>query len=730
MSINVISSIAEIIGLSYGGDPVLTSIVIATFNKLDYTQQCIQSIRDYTEAGTYEIIVVDNHSTDETVEWLQQQTDIKTVFNKENMGFPKACNQGIEVAMGNSILLLNNDTIVTAGWLDNLTGCLYSCDEIGAVGAITNNCSYAQSIPVNYTTIAEMQEFAKEHNRPNQSAWEERLKLIGFCMLIKKSVVNQIGLLDERFTPGNYEDDDYSLRIRLAGYKLLFCKDTFIHHYGSVSFREAPPEYIQLMSNNKQKFMDKWGIDPEDAFKFRSDFVPTFHEETPLRVLEIGCGFGGNLLQIRHRYPHAVLFGTERNENIARVAALVADIYQFEIEGLDLFSEGSLDIILISESISRWEQPDEILGRLRSLLSDKGKLVAFVPNALYYKQLQSFGRGESGLRELDGLTLKETQSIFEQASFQQLHVTGLVSPISESDSLFVRKLADAWGTGETTLYEIKEFYVQSEAVFADLLIPSESDLKTVINELLTETDIESNIRRLAAIEADQVFETIEAAGAEQKEQLLNFLAVQLLEAGQDKLALLYLQQAFEWDSGNPQTLFNLGLTMYTQCQLELALEWFSFIPEKTEQVQKWMAEIRSELRKQAVQEHHLTFLLRRIEFDIEYNESLSSVIEGLREGSLTIEQIVDETRRHSIHKSDLLTAIARECYEHRLLELVFPLFEGALSLEPKNERMLLQLGLILVELGDRETAHEYLSKIEHPNPEVEEILEVLGGVKV
>ena len=87
----------------------MTSIVILTFNKIDYTIKCIESIRKYTSLGSYEIIVVDNASTDGTKEWLKAQGDIIKIFNKENLGFPKGCNQGIEIATGNEILLLNND---------------------------------------------------------------------------------------------------------------------------------------------------------------------------------------------------------------------------------------------------------------------------------------------------------------------------------------------------------------------------------------------------------------------------------------------------------------------------------------------------------------------------------------------------------------------------------------------------------------------------------------------
>lgn len=240
----------------------MTSIIIVTYNKFDYNKLCIESIRQYTEPGSYEIIVVDNNSTDGTVEWLQRQPDIRLICNRENVGFPAGCNQGMAVAGGDSILLLNNDTIVTPQWLTNLKKCLFNADDIGAVGAVTNSCSNFQSIPTEYASIEEMIGFARQINHSDPELWEERARLVGYCMLIKAEVVRKIGLLDEFFSPGNYEDDDYSLRIRNAGYRLVLCRDTFIHHFGSVSFGERTDQFNHLLETNKQRFTEKWGIAP------------------------------------------------------------------------------------------------------------------------------------------------------------------------------------------------------------------------------------------------------------------------------------------------------------------------------------------------------------------------------------------------------------------------------------------------------------------------------------
>jgi O-antigen biosynthesis protein len=235
-----------------------TSIIILTYNKLSYTKECIESIRKYTENGTYEIIVVDNHSEDATVDWLKDQEDIIKILNSENLGFPKGCNQGILISTGDNILLLNNDTVVTYNWLSNLTECLYSADNIGAVGPVTNYCSNAQTISISYPSMEEMQDFARLFNVSNPQKWEQRPRLVGYCLLIKKKVTDYIGLLDERFSPGNYEDNDYCHRMLLIGFKIILCKDTFIHHYGSKSFNDNFQVYMNLLETNRIKYEEKW----------------------------------------------------------------------------------------------------------------------------------------------------------------------------------------------------------------------------------------------------------------------------------------------------------------------------------------------------------------------------------------------------------------------------------------------------------------------------------------
>ena len=216
-----------------------TSIIILSYNNLEYTKSCIESIYKYTEKDSYEIIVIDNNSIDGSRDWLLEQDKIKVIFNNFNVGFVCGCNQGINIAnKDNDILLLNNDTIVTNNWLKNLKICLYSDKFIGAVGAVCNKNENRQGVSFSYDDFETMQKYALENNVSSSYRWEEKAFLIGYCLLIKREVIDKIGGLDTLYTPGYIEDNDLSIRIIKLGYKLMLCHDCFIHHYLGTQFRK------------------------------------------------------------------------------------------------------------------------------------------------------------------------------------------------------------------------------------------------------------------------------------------------------------------------------------------------------------------------------------------------------------------------------------------------------------------------------------------------------------
>jgi GT2 family glycosyltransferase/lipopolysaccharide biosynthesis regulator YciM len=255
----------------------LVSIIILTYNNLFYTRETIKSIKKYTDIH-YEIIIIDNNSTDGTVEYLLNIPGINLILNNSNRGFAAGCNQGISAAKGKYILLLNNDVIVSDKWLERLINYFSYDDNIMIVGPVTNYISgpqldkiFLQSGITSERIIEEgdllIQQYAESLYVNNKGKGIYFPRVTGFCMLIDKNLIDAIGGFDETFKIGNFEDDDFCLRAKLAGFKAVIATDVFIYHFGSKSFSLLGEErYQEIILENKQKFIQKFGLSSEDIF--------------------------------------------------------------------------------------------------------------------------------------------------------------------------------------------------------------------------------------------------------------------------------------------------------------------------------------------------------------------------------------------------------------------------------------------------------------------------------
>mgnify|MGYP001171398301 CR=1 FL=1 len=260
-------------------DQGLTSIVIVTHNQWRHTRACLESIHLRTDLP-YEIILVDNASTDGTPEFVSQFPDVQLIRNETNRGFPAAANQGILVSRGEQVLLLNNDTIVTTGWLERLLGAFNNQPDIGLAGPVTNRISGEQQVSVSYDDLAQLDGFAWDWGKQHQRQSLPTDRLVGFCLLIKREVIDRIGLLDERFGIGNFEDDDYCRRAIAAGYQCVIARDAFIHHVGSTTFRASGINFDHLLRENRQKYEQKWEKTTEDTEKMELPSEPC----TPVEI--------------------------------------------------------------------------------------------------------------------------------------------------------------------------------------------------------------------------------------------------------------------------------------------------------------------------------------------------------------------------------------------------------------------------------------------------------------
>lgn len=365
-----------------------TSIVILTYNELPLTKLCLASIKKYTAEKDIEMIIVDNGSSDGTVDYLKSIPSIKTIFNEKNLGFGKGCNQGLDIATGDTVLFLNNDTIVTKNWLQSMLTLLYSDEKIGMVGPVSNYVSGPQRIAVDYNTIDRIDDFSNSYCQKNVGKSKRVMRLVGFCLLVKKEVLDKIGGFDERFEYGSFEDDDLCLRTLIEGYQLRIAYDSFVHHHGHATFTANQDINIQhLYHINRQRFIDKWKVDLTYYVHPRPEIVNLVPLEAK-KILDIGCGAGATGLELLNRQS-CELYGVELNEFVGSIASHHFErIDKTDIESLDLpYPPATFDTIILADILEHLENPWKIVEKLSNHLKPNGSLICSIPNISHVEAL-------------------------------------------------------------------------------------------------------------------------------------------------------------------------------------------------------------------------------------------------------------------------------------------------------------------------------------------------------
>lgn len=241
-------------------------IIIPVFNQKQYTEDCINSIKKNTLVD-YRIIIVDDKSTDSgSLKFLSDIADekIKIVHNQENLGWVKSVNRGIEESTAQYACIMNNDTIVTDGWLDEMIKIAQQAPDIGLVNPVWEKpdrvsiADYAQGL----------KKFTGEFV---ETDWVR-----GFCFLVKRELINKIGGLDEAYSPGYYDDWDFSVRAIAAGFRSVRAKSAYVYHHRNISHRKRfePKSLEDLMEKNKQLFFERWGRPLRIIFLFNGAVAP------------------------------------------------------------------------------------------------------------------------------------------------------------------------------------------------------------------------------------------------------------------------------------------------------------------------------------------------------------------------------------------------------------------------------------------------------------------------
>lgn len=262
------------------------SIIIPVYNRLEFTKKCLESIFKYGSKYDFEIIVVDNASSDGTKEFLDSLSEkVIAIHNKENLGFGKACNQGAKKANGEYLLFLNNDTIVTKNWMNVLVKELDENPEIAMAGSKLlfpddtiqhAGVVFAEDKIPYHIYSREIKEKHYVNKKRNFNA------VTAACMLVRKDLFDEADGFDENFFNG-YEDIDLCLKIRELGKYIIYCPESVVYHYESISEGR-----MNKHNENQKLLLEKWSskIQQDDYVYIREDNTQNqYFKEVELKQL-------------------------------------------------------------------------------------------------------------------------------------------------------------------------------------------------------------------------------------------------------------------------------------------------------------------------------------------------------------------------------------------------------------------------------------------------------------
>jgi len=380
------------------------SILLQGYNRLEKTRRCVESVLKYTSPVDYELILIDNGSSDGTAEYFRSVPyEKKTVIHVTHNAGVTYPSLFLSLGdLGAYISIVHNDLIVTENWMSNLLTCLKSDSRIGMVNPLSSNTSNFQSVELDASGWENMQRKAAQFNHSDPRKWEDRQRLITLGTLYRKEALLAIGW------PSNdvgyfhdFSDDDVTFQIRRAGYRTVLAGDTWICHDHDLKHGEGkdPEEFRQSLRIGQQNFRDKYyGVDAwEDVNNF---YIPYFkHFPAPKRqprytILGVDVRCGTPILDVKNWLRRYEGFQTELSAftqdpkywlDLKTICAgpVICDREEFLT---DSFPPEHFDYVVIDRPVNRYHEPGKVLRDVFHLCKPGGYVVCKLANAYSFRE--------------------------------------------------------------------------------------------------------------------------------------------------------------------------------------------------------------------------------------------------------------------------------------------------------------------------------------------------------
>ncbi|AFV02580.1 hypothetical protein UNSWDHB_943 [Dehalobacter sp. UNSWDHB] len=398
------------------------SIVVPAYNHLDTTIQCLNSLlQNIPEGLKFELILFNHGSSDGTQEYFESLYPTKQIDFKNNVKTLSVLGRVIE---GKYFLFVSNDVIITSRSIENLLTCIKSDEKIGMAASVAPNISNLQSIPAEYQGIEELNNFAEKNNISDPFRWEQRVRLTPpVCIfssinLYAYSFLGYGYIYQERGVA--FGDDSSTMLLRRNGYRNLLCKDSYVHHFGSVTINDdiakskAKSDVYTIGRFDYRRIfgIDPWGTGYCYCYALMQALDPCNVDHTD--ILGINCGMGENSLHIRELLKQNVKNTNVTLYNVTDDNTFAPDLKSFSdrfermdsLDDINRVFEGQLfDYIVIEDDFKKRPSPMNYLETLYARLKPGGKLAVCIRSKLtgldIVKMEKEFCR-KFGAKRIDG----------------------------------------------------------------------------------------------------------------------------------------------------------------------------------------------------------------------------------------------------------------------------------------------------------------------------------------
>ena len=457
------------------------SIAVLAYNNLVKTKRCVKYILEYTQDIDYELILIDNGSNDGTFDFFQsvKYEKKKIVKITKNIGGMFGLLSAREVFSAKYLVLMPNDIYVTKNWLSNLLKCYESDPKIGFVVPVSSNVSNLQQVDLGHKDFKDMQKKAAAFNISNSAKWEERMRLLNVVSIFSRPVLSIVGMSDAGFVH-DFSEDDFTARIRRAGYKLMLCRDTWVCHDHDYGERDMDVLNKRL-DNGRKAYLEKFhGIDPwDDIVNFETlllshlDTIPTKNRSAKTLCINPRCGTP--VLEVRNKLfkmgynrilSYAFVTQAKYYTDLNTVADnVICDRISYIQES---YANNTFDIIVCCDAINLFPKPVTLLQQIYDFLKPGGVLVFKLRNTDGFNAMfRTVGIKAGFDAEMPAvIPLSEITACLNLFGGINVTVTGEIENVSDSDRTALKKLQKAMNPNasneDLTRLLLKDYFVKVE----------------------------------------------------------------------------------------------------------------------------------------------------------------------------------------------------------------------------------------------------------------------------